>query len=421
MNELFGAATPTPWTPTTARYRANVLEWARLLAATRRQAGAARLERAVHERRSRAVVARPGRRGRHRAREVLQRAGRAQGRAGARQPPDADLDAAARPRSSSRSACRPRRSALVLAFQTRRGSGGREGLRARRSLVRGGEAAGARGEGRSRASSGSRTSGRGAGASSTSRPPIRTSSARPACGCGRAIRSLCDADALREPFDRDLRAGQIDLPRASAARSATRADHDERDRRARPRDRRRGVGADRALRAARASGASASVGTTQTLARERAIVRRRFGGSTRAYRSALARARATLAVALAARSQTSCAARRSSRRLPRRRALGGRDRGVLPHLRRQCRSARSPARGRRARRDAGDAARRDPAGARAAGDHACAAGRRARRRLRPVDDATAARGARRASAARTTGCPLPGAVDLTDWLPFLAL
>ena len=31
MNELFGASTPTPWTPTTARYRANVLEWARLL------------------------------------------------------------------------------------------------------------------------------------------------------------------------------------------------------------------------------------------------------------------------------------------------------------------------------------------------------------------------------------------------------
>ena len=33
MNELFGASTPTPWTPTTARYRANVLEWARLLKA----------------------------------------------------------------------------------------------------------------------------------------------------------------------------------------------------------------------------------------------------------------------------------------------------------------------------------------------------------------------------------------------------
>ncbi|MCP9484364.1 MAG: hypothetical protein MSC30_00730 [Gaiellaceae bacterium MAG52_C11] len=33
MNELFGASTPTPWTRTTAGYRANVLQWARLLAA----------------------------------------------------------------------------------------------------------------------------------------------------------------------------------------------------------------------------------------------------------------------------------------------------------------------------------------------------------------------------------------------------
>ncbi len=33
MNELFGASTPTPWTPTTTRYRANVIQWARLLAA----------------------------------------------------------------------------------------------------------------------------------------------------------------------------------------------------------------------------------------------------------------------------------------------------------------------------------------------------------------------------------------------------
>ena len=33
MNELFGASTPTPWTPTTSRYRENVLEWARLLRA----------------------------------------------------------------------------------------------------------------------------------------------------------------------------------------------------------------------------------------------------------------------------------------------------------------------------------------------------------------------------------------------------
>ncbi len=33
INELFGASVPTPWTPTTTRYRQNVLEWVRLLAA----------------------------------------------------------------------------------------------------------------------------------------------------------------------------------------------------------------------------------------------------------------------------------------------------------------------------------------------------------------------------------------------------
>ncbi|HZG36778.1 MAG TPA: hypothetical protein VEY87_13120 [Gaiellaceae bacterium] len=33
MNELFAASVPMPWTPTQARYRANVLQWARLLAA----------------------------------------------------------------------------------------------------------------------------------------------------------------------------------------------------------------------------------------------------------------------------------------------------------------------------------------------------------------------------------------------------
>ena len=33
MNELFGASLPTPWTPTITRYRENVLQWVRLLAA----------------------------------------------------------------------------------------------------------------------------------------------------------------------------------------------------------------------------------------------------------------------------------------------------------------------------------------------------------------------------------------------------
>src|SRR5688572_14153258 len=33
MNELYGASLPTPWSATNAQYRANVLQWARLLAA----------------------------------------------------------------------------------------------------------------------------------------------------------------------------------------------------------------------------------------------------------------------------------------------------------------------------------------------------------------------------------------------------
>ena len=127
MNELFGASTPTPWTPTTARYRANVLEWARLLKAkgghplllvssepfTGGDAGAWWRELAR------------GRR--HRAREVLQRAGG----------PTAGPELGSRRmRTSMRDSLAklvaigvpPSQLGVVLAFQTRRGSGGREGL-----------------------------------------------------------------------------------------------------------------------------------------------------------------------------------------------------------------------------------------------------------------------------------------------------
>ena len=59
QNELFGAQTPTPWTPTTAQYRANTLALLRRLA--ERGAKAVRHDRepAVHGRRGGAVVARP--------------------------------------------------------------------------------------------------------------------------------------------------------------------------------------------------------------------------------------------------------------------------------------------------------------------------------------------------------------------------
>ena len=46
-------------------------------------------------------------------------------------------------------------------------------------------------------------------------------------------RSLCAAEALPERFDRDLRAGQIDLPAASAARSAPPRSRRTRSRRSR--------------------------------------------------------------------------------------------------------------------------------------------------------------------------------------------
>ena len=297
MNELFGAATPTPWTPTTARYRANVLEWARLLAARGAQARAARLERAVHERRGRAVVARPGRRGRHRAREVLQRAGRPQGRA----------------RRSAAGACGPRC-----------GRSASEALRDRRAAL----------EGRARARASRRAAARAAGrackpagawfevaklqalaakqvarelgiahiwswgwgvfnerAADPDKPGPR------ACGSGRASPRLCDAPRCVEQFDRDLRAGQIDLPAGVRCALGERDDHDERDRRARPRS--RGdpeVGAVRALRAARRA-QEAAVGPSDSPRRRahdrRAQVRRQGGG----YLGALQRARATRAVA----------------------------------------------------------------------------------------------------------------------------
>ena len=128
MNELFGASTPTPWTPTTARYRANVLEWARLLKAK----GGHPLLLVSSEPFTggdagtwwRELVAGRG----HRAREVLQRARGAHAPGPSSAAGGCARRCATRSPSSSRSACRPRSSASCWRFQTRRGSGGREGL-----------------------------------------------------------------------------------------------------------------------------------------------------------------------------------------------------------------------------------------------------------------------------------------------------
>ena len=153
MNELFGAQLTTPWTATNARYRANVLAWARLLAAKGARPALLLSNDPYTGRRGGAVVAR-GRAGLGlRAREVLLRRGRVAG--------PAPVLGNRRMRTSMRAlgveALRDRHPAVEgrassLAFQTRRGAGGREGLAAVGEVVRGRQVAGARGAaGRARA------------------------------------------------------------------------------------------------------------------------------------------------------------------------------------------------------------------------------------------------------------------------------
>jgi hypothetical protein len=294
MNELFGGSTPTPWTPTTARYRANVLEWARLLSARggrpvllvssepytsgeaaqwwRDLAGVAdiALEKyfnapAVHK--AGPVL------GSRRMRTSMRRSA-------------AKLFAIGVP---------PSRVGVVLAFQTRRGSGGREGLRPSGAWfeVAKLQALAAKQVARELGLAHIWSWGWGFFNEEAADPD----KAGAACVWLWARRqSLCDAGSLREPFDRDLRAGQIDLPpgvrcalgtepiTTNAIGELTRVTRD----------------ADATLTALferLVERRAASVSASQTLARERELVRRRFRGSRQAYLRALSRAGATLAVA----------------------------------------------------------------------------------------------------------------------------
>lgn len=297
MNELFGASTPTPWTPTTARYRANVLEWARLLKAsgghpvllvssepfTGGDAGAwwrelsqvadIALEKyfnapAIH----RAGPALGSRRMRTSMRDSL-----------------AKLFAVGVP---------PSKLGVVLAFQTRRGSGGREGL----------EPAGAWFEVAKLQALAAKQVARELGIAQVwswgwgffneqARDPDKLGAA--CVWLWARDPGLCDAGALRERFDRDRRAGQIDLPagvrcalggatiRTSEIAAVARVTGD----------------ADSALTALYArlvQQRAASVGSGDVRAAERAIVRRRFGGDRGLYLAALRRARASTGVAVGA-------------------------------------------------------------------------------------------------------------------------
>jgi hypothetical protein len=297
MNELFGASTPTPWTPTTARYRANVLEWARLLT-----------EKGGHP--LLLVSSEPFTGGDAGTwwREVSQVADialekyfnapavqRAGPELGSRRMRTSMRDSVAKLLSVG---VQPAKLGVVLAFQTRRGSGGREGL----------EPAGAWFEVAKLQALAAKHVARelrlgyvvswGWGFfNEQARDPDKLGA-----GCvwlWAREQSLCAADALPEPFDRDLHVGQIDL--ASGVRCALgTATITTNEIAALARVTRDADAALTILYARLVQQQAVSIGPGDVRAAERLIVQRRFGGSREQYLSALRRARASTALALGA-------------------------------------------------------------------------------------------------------------------------
>ena len=289
MNELFGASTPTPWTPTTARYRANVLEWARLLTAKGGQPVLLVSSEPFTGGDAADVVARARRRSRTSCSRSTSTRRRCTGPGRSSAAGGCGRRCAARSPSSSPSASRRRSSASCSAFQTRRGSGGREGLEAGAGAwfeVAKLQALAARQIARELRLALRRLVGLGLLQRAGARPGQARRRLRLALGA-RPV-ALRRAARMPERFDRDLRAGQIDLPRGVRCALGDGDDHDERDRRARARDPRRRGGADGPLRAARAAARPSRSAPATCSAAERAIVQRRFGGSREQYVAALA-------------------------------------------------------------------------------------------------------------------------------------
>jgi hypothetical protein len=295
MNELFGAHLTTPWTVTNARYRQNVLQWARLLAAkgarpalllssdpfTGGEAAQwwrdiAQVADLVLEKYfSAAAVSKAGPvLGNRRMRTSMRRSA-------------AKLFAISVPAA---------RVGIVLAFQTRRGTGGREGLQpaSRWFEVAKWQALAAEQVARELRLAHVWSWGWGTYNADGNDPD----KAGAACAWLWARDpSLCDAPAtLGADFEADLRAGQIDLPagvRCMLGEAAVTTNQIG--------ELARVTGdAELALSAlygrlverrfAPASGAD-------VLAAERAVVRERFRGGRGAYLAALARNRATIGVA----------------------------------------------------------------------------------------------------------------------------
>jgi hypothetical protein len=294
MNELFGAQLPTPWTATNAKYRQNVLAWARLLAAkgakpalllsndpyTDGEAAqwwrdVAQVSDFVLEKYfSAAAVSKAGPvLGNRRMRTSMRRSA-------------AKLFAVGIPASKV---------GIILAFQTRKGAGGREGLQPSSNWfeVAKWQALAARQVARELGLAHLWSWGWGTYNSDGADPD------KPRAACAwlwTRDPALCDAPAtLGDEFDDDLAAGQIDLPagvRCAYGNAVVTTNQIG--------ELARVTGdpelALSALYGRLVESRAAPVAGDEVLAAERSVVRERFRGSRGAYLAALGRARATLAV-----------------------------------------------------------------------------------------------------------------------------
>ena len=295
MNELFGASLPTPWTPTTAQYRQNVLEWSRLLAAR----GAKPILLVSSEPYTGPDAAPWWRDVAQVADIVLEKyfSAPAIHRAGP------ELGSRRMRTAMRRSASAlfsmnipPTRVGFMLAFQTAPGAGGREGLKPASAWfeIAKLQALAARQVSRELGTAHIWSWGWGVFNAAGNDPDKEGA----ACvWLWTRDPKLCDAPG-RFRFDADLRAGQIDLP--SGVRCAlgdTAVTTNEIADLARvTRDSELALSA---LFARLVERREAPVSPEQVLAAERAVIASRFGGSRGAYLAAIGRSRATLAVARA--------------------------------------------------------------------------------------------------------------------------
>ncbi len=294
INELFGASVPTPWTPTTTRYRENVLEWVRLLAAR----GAKPILLVSSDPFTGGEAAQWWRDVAAVADIVLQKYFNAPAvhRAG-------PVLGSRRMRTSIRQSAAklfainipPSKLGFMLAFQTRPGTGGREGLKPASAWfeVAKLQAFAARQVARELSIAHVWSWGWGVFNEAGSDPDKQGA----ACvWLWARDPTLCNAPRYVEDFDADRREGQIDLPAGvrCALGDETITANEIGDLTRLTRDPEVALSA---LFARLVEAKEAAVGPDDVLAAERTIVSRRFGGNGAGYAGALARGRATRAVA----------------------------------------------------------------------------------------------------------------------------